>query len=143
MFDGPAIGLHLRAWGHHLFERAPLLDELMAPYDDIKIVLSTTWVAARSFEFARDQLPDGLRSRVIGATYTAENLKYFGAWPRGRQVASDVLHRKPGKWFAIDDDDSGWPTSARPRLILVDANAGISTPQAQAAIRAKLKWLAG
>lgn len=143
VFDRPGIGLHLQAPGHQLFEHAPLLDEMLSPYVEIEIVLSTTWVAARSFEFACDQLPDGLRSRVIGATYTAENLKYFDAWPRGRQVTSDVVLRKPSKWFAIDDDDSGWPTSARPRLILVDANAGISTHQAQAAIRAKLKWLAG
>lgn len=142
VFDRPGIGLHLQAPGHQLFEHAPILDELLSPYVEIEIVLSTTWVAARSIEFARDQLPEGLRSRVIGSTYTVDNLKYFDAWPRGRQVTSDVLIRKPGKWLAIDDDDSGWPSSARRRLVLVDKHAGIGTPIAEAAIRQKLRWLA-
>lgn len=142
VFDSLELGLHLRAAGHHLFEHAPLLDELMSPYADIKIVLSTTWVAARSFEFAHDQLPDGLRSRVIGATYNEENLRYFDAWARGRQVTNDVLARKPARWIAIDDDDSGWPPWARRRLVLVDGADGISTATAQATLRTKLKWLA-
>lgn len=52
---------------------------------------------------AKDVLPSELGRRVIGSTYTPENLKYFDAWPRGRQVTSDVQRRQPANWLAIDD----------------------------------------
>jgi hypothetical protein len=135
VFNSPGIGIHIRTPGRTLFEWAPILDELLAPHPDVEIVLSTSWVAAQSFEFARAQLPPGLQQRVIGSTYNTDNLRYFDAWPRGRQVASDVLERKPDSWFAIDDDDNGWPRNCRGRLIKTHGSAGISAPTAQDAIR--------
>ena len=128
-------GIHILTPDRALFEWMPVLDELFAPHPDIQIVLSTSWVAAQSFEFARDQLSPALRRRVIGSTYTTENLRYFDSWPRGRQVTSDVAARKLVKWFAIDDDDNGWPTSAKRRLIKTDGTTGISAMVVQDKIR--------
>ena len=135
VYISPGVGIHIRTPGRALFEWAAILDDLMLPHPEIKIVLSTTWVAAQSFEFARAQLPPGLQKRIIGSTYTTENLRYFDAWPRGRQVTSDVLTRNPSSWFAIDDDDNGWPRNCRSRLIKTDGSTGISAPRIQDAIR--------
>jgi hypothetical protein len=131
-------GIHIRTPDRTLFEWIPILEELFAPYPDIQIVLSTSWVAAQSFEFARAQLSPTLQQRVIGSTYTAENLRYFDSWPRGRQVTSDVAARKLNSWFAIDDDDDGWPTSAKRRLIKTDGTTGISTTAVQDEVRKML-----
>jgi hypothetical protein len=38
----PKVRLHAK--GHTLFESAQFLEELLAPYPDLKIVLSTSWV---------------------------------------------------------------------------------------------------
>jgi hypothetical protein len=129
------FGIQMREKGRVLFEWAPMLDELLAPHPDVSIVLSTSWVAEFGFEFARKALPTNLERRVIGSTYTPENLRYFDAWTRGRQVTSDVQIRRPDAWFAIDDDLSGWPDFARGRLIQTEGATGISPPEVQDAIR--------
>jgi len=131
----------MQAPGRALFEWAPILDELLAPHPDVSIVLSTSRVPEFGFEFVRDVLPSGLRRRVIGATYTAENLLYFDACPRGKQVTSDVQIRNPDGWFAIDDDLSGWPAAATRHLIPTTGATCISTLKVQEAIRRILKTL--
>lgn len=134
-------GIHMETEGRALFEWAPILDDLLGPHLDVSIVLSTTWVAEFGFDFARNALPSGLQRRVIGATYNPENLRYFDAWPRGKQVTSDVQVRKPSRWFALDDDLSGWPESASGRLIGTMGATGISAPEVQNQIRRMLETL--
>jgi hypothetical protein len=134
-------GIHIQTEGRALFEWAPILDDLLAPHFDVSIVLSTTWVAKFGFDFARNALPSGLQQRVIGATYTSENLRYFDAWPRGKQVTSDVQIRKPSRWFALDDDLSGWPESASGHVIETMGATGISAQEVQNQIRRMLKTL--
>jgi hypothetical protein len=131
-------GIHILTPDRTLFEWMPILDELLSPYSDIQIVLSTSWVAAQSYEFARAQLSPALQQRVIGSTYTAENLRYFDSWPRGRQVTSDVAARKLDSWFAIDDDDNGWTTSTKRRLIKTNGSTGINDTAVQDKIRKML-----
>src|ERR1700692_2034672 len=51
-----------------LFEFAPLLAELIEPYPQVEIVLSTSWVRVLGFRRARAELPvESLRQRVVGA----------------------------------------------------------------------------
>jgi hypothetical protein len=53
-----------------LFEYASVLDELIRPYSDVELVLSTSWVREFGLAMARDYLPiQSLRERVVGATY--------------------------------------------------------------------------
>lgn len=136
------FGIHMQAKGRALFEWAPILEELLAPYPEVGIVLSTTWVAEWGLEFSRDVLPPALGRRIVGATYCAENPPYFDAWPRGKQITSDVLIRRPSHWFAIDDDRSGWPEDALEKLVLTQGASGISTVEAQNHIRKILEsWV--
>lgn len=60
-------GIELRTPGHTLFEWMPMLEEILAPYPQVAIVLSTSRVRARSFDFAKAQLSHALQQRVIGA----------------------------------------------------------------------------
>lgn len=129
------FGIHMQAEGRGLFEWIPILEELLAPHRDVSIVLSTPWVAEFGLDVTRQVLPETLQERVTGATYNPENLGYFGAWPRGKQVASDVQIRKPDRWFALDDDPSGWPDSSRGHVIQTHGATGISTSEVQDEIR--------
>jgi len=129
------LGIHMQAHGRALFEWAPILVELLEPHPEVSIVLSTSWVGERGKEFACGVLPPALKERVIGATYSPDNLRYFDAWSRGRQVTSDAQSRKLDSWFAIDDDDRGWPPGAADRLVLTDGSNGISSVASQNAIR--------
>lgn len=53
----------------HLFEQVPVLVDALAPYPNVRIVLSTSWVRLKGYGWVLERLPGGLRSRVIGATW--------------------------------------------------------------------------
>jgi hypothetical protein len=121
-------GIHIRTPGRGLFEWARFLEELLAPYPGVKIVLSTSWVRFKRYGFARGQLPIGLQSRVIGATFhSRESVRFeFDNMSRGMQICADVERRMPTRWFAIDNDDNGWPAWCCDRLIKTDDRLGLS-----------------
>jgi hypothetical protein len=133
-------GVHLRTPGRTLFEWLPILEELLAPYPDVKIVLSTSWVRVKGFEFAKRQLTSSLQSRVIGATFhNRETQKFdFDNMPRGMQICADVGRRMPARWFAIDNDDQGWPAWCRDHLIKTEDRLGLSELAVQDSIRKML-----
>ncbi len=133
-------GIHMAELGHELFEWAPILEWLLQPFPEVAIVLSTSWVRVRSLEFAKVQLSPSLQARVIGATFdnrVTQKLE-FDLMPRGMQVWRDVERRKPEKWFAIDNDDRGWPAWCRDHLIKTDDRLGLSDLGVQDAIRKML-----
>jgi hypothetical protein len=133
-------GIYMKTPGRRLFEWMAILEELLAPYPDVKIVLSTSWVRARNFNFARAQLSPALRARVIGATFHKREMRGadFDLLSRGAQVLRDVGRRQPRKWFAIDDDTKGWPNGYLAHLVATNSDLGISDLAVQAAIRAQL-----
>jgi HAD domain in Swiss Army Knife RNA repair proteins len=143
VYWSPKRGIYIGVPGHALFEWMPILEELLAPYPDVKIVLSTSWVRFRSFEFAKGQLSAALQARVIGATFHNRHMRKdeFDLMPRGLQVWNDIVRRQPTSWFAIDNDDRGWPEGFRDRLVKTDDNRGLSDPVVQDLIRTILKSL--
>jgi hypothetical protein len=130
----------LRTPGHKLFESLPVLEEAVAPYPNLKIVLSTTWVQTIGFEKALDRLSETLRSRVIGATYDPDSPDAwrFSRMRRYDAIALDVARRKPARWLALDDDALGWPQNERDALALVPADLGLAYPNAQALLCGRL-----
>lgn len=124
-----------------LFQHTPLLEQLMAPYPNIAIVLSTSWVRHYGLRKAAKELPAGLRSRVIGSTYEARSDDFLYL-SRGEQVASDVERRRPARWLALDDDPIGWPAWALPHVVLTDPYEGISPPALVEELRQRLALLA-
>lgn len=116
------------------------MEELLAPYPDVKIVLSTSWVRVKNFEFAKRQLPSSLQKRVVGATFHNREMQKFDFdnMSRGMQICADVGRRKPAGWFAIDNDDQGWPAWCRDRLIKTEDRLGLSDPAVQDLVRKML-----
>jgi len=136
----------LNAPGHRLFEHAELLEQVLSPYPNICIVLSTSWVRRYKGSIAKvaRRLTPGLQARVVGATYhSCMDAVEFGAASRGMQVWSDVLRRRPDAWLALDDDFGDWPDWCRDNLVETDAVLGISAPAVLAELRAKLAAMHG
>lgn len=130
-YDGPP--------GFKLFEHAPLLEELLAPYPNICIVLSTSWVRTYGVYGSAKRLPQELRRRVIGATYHSKMTEWqFLEKPRGQQVLEDAMRRKPKEWLALDDTNEGWPISCS-QVFITDERLGIGAPGAADTIAAMLR----
>jgi len=140
---GPTL---MNAPGHTLFEHCLLLEEVLAPYPDVRIVLSTSWVRRYRGSIRRlsRRLPPGLQVRVVGATYhSAMDRDEFAVASRGMQIWSDVLRRKPTAWLALDDDYLHWPSWCREQLVRTDPVLGISEPSVLAELQTKLAKMYG
>ncbi len=116
------------------------LVELLAPYPDIKIILSTSWVRVRDYNFAKSKLPPALQARVVGATYHSREMQKFefDNMSRGAQIYADVQRRNPANWLAIDNDDNFWPAHCRDHFIKTQDELGLSDTEVQTSIRARL-----
>lgn len=142
--------VYLRGEGK-LFEHAALLEALLAPYPMLKIVLSTSWVRLKGFDRARGRLPQGLRERVIGATWHSRFLRddHMRDWwvnqsSRYEQIRHDVVRRRPDDWMALDDDEQGWPLPEARRLVACDPMRGLGKWQTREAFERRLaKRMAG
>ncbi len=123
-------GIYIEADGDfRLFEHVPLLEKLLEPHPDVKIVLSTSWARLRGFNGAKVCLSPALQARVIGSTWHSKmEPNTFINLPRGEQIGIDVMRRKPAEWFALDDDDIYWPHWSRDKLIRTHDSLGISGP---------------
>lgn len=133
-------GMYIKTPGRTFFEWMPILEELFAPYPELKIVLSTTWVRELGFNEAKHELAPSLRERVIGATFLHPKIvkAEFDTLSRGAQICGDVARRKPADWFALDDDAFGWPARSRDHLIQTTDLLGLSDPAVQQQIRQRL-----
>lgn len=123
---------------HTLFEHAPLLEQFLEPYPQVRIVLSTTWVQHDGFQRASKRLPSSLQRRCVGTTFHGHMEKFlFREASRGMQIYSDVGRRCPRTWLALDDDYFGWPAFCKDRLIQTNEDLGISDPLVQEEIKQK------
>ena len=109
----------------------PLIDALV-PHTRVKIVLSTSWVGVFGYDKALAALPEALRQRVIGATYTDQSW-----YPKTRyqQIAEHVEKHQIPRWLAIDDDVIGWPDDQRHSLVECSSWHGLSQPETQVELR--------
>ncbi|WEE75567.1 hypothetical protein LZ683_15435 [Comamonas testosteroni] len=142
VYRSPRGGMHFSVdqAGHSLFENSGILVEALAPYPEVAIVLSTSWVRVLSYSQAKAYLPDALRSRVIGATFhSAMNKFEFDAMTRGAQVLADATRREVTGWVALDDDDEGWVGPVSKHLVLTNGHKGLSAPDTVAELSDKLR----
>nr|WP_283255917.1 HAD domain-containing protein [Dyella humicola] len=119
-----------------LFEYAERLVHILAPYPQVDIVLSTSWVRVKRFGYACKRLPPALRRRVIGATWHSRfalDDELVDWWmdrsTRYEQIARDARRRQPAQWLALDDDANGWPDAALAHLVRCDPQLGLSEPR--------------
>lgn len=126
--------------GYRLFQHTTLLEQLLAPYPDIRIVLSTSWVRIYGCAGAAKRLSISLRNRVIGATFHSRMPQNeFPALPRGLQIWVDVVRRRPVDWLALDDDTDDWPPWCRDNLVATHAVYGISDPEVMRQLEERLQ----
>jgi hypothetical protein len=93
------------------FEFAGVLETTLAPYRDVVIVLSTSWVEVLGFKETRARLPiASLRERVIDATYQpdSELAMRWSAMSRRQQILEHVRRNGIKRWLAVDDMRAGF-----------------------------------
>lgn len=136
----PKLGPYLQAPEQFkLFQHAELLEQLLAPYPHVQIVLSTSWVRRYGSAKTAKQLRPLLRQRVVGATYHSRMREdEFTEKPRGLQVWEDVVRRKPRDWLALDDSPEGWPAHCLEKFVQTHEHHGISDPEVLSTLKAKL-----
>jgi hypothetical protein len=129
-----------------LFEWAPCLIRAIAPFPDLRIVLSTSWVRVLGYDRSREALSPELARRVIGATYhsrfhgpTRELRDNWAQVPRGLQIAQDVARRGPCSWVAVDDAVQEFTTPQREWLVPCQSDRGLADVEAQARLEHLLK----
>lgn len=134
----PKRGAYIFETHYQLFEHVELLEQLLAPYPAVQIVLSTSWVRRYGMTKSAKYLGP-LRERVIGTTFhSSMDEELFSEMPRGLQVWSDVVRRRPAKWLALDDVDDGWPAEAQGNFLKTDNVLGISESSVLATLKVKL-----
>lgn len=137
----PKIGAYVSAPdGYVLFQHAELLERMLAPYPEVQIVLSTSWVRRYGCVRSAKQLRPLLRNRVIGATFHSKMNQFeFAEKPRGMQVWEDVLKRRPRDWLALDDDWLDWPEYCGDKYVKTHLSEGLSDPAVQDTFARKLQ----
>ena len=93
------------------------------------------------YEVAREQLPVGLRERVVGTIWTGWLLNYP---PRTRHdaITTDAEERGVQRWLALDDDIEGWPDERRHLLVApTDGWLGLAQPGIEEELAAALELL--
>jgi len=126
---------------HELFENVALLEEVLEPYPDIRIVLSTSWLLLEGgYEMTKGRLSAELQGRCVGGTFHRRETRksWFQTIPRPEQVLADVKRRQPTAWLAVDDWQDGWPNWAEKHLVPTDSVLGIAAPVVLAELKAKL-----
>jgi hypothetical protein len=127
------------------FEFAGVLDQLLAAYPSVLIVLSTSWVEALGFEGARDSLPiASLRARVVGSTFNPQfDLPHvWSQTPRGRQIRRHVETHGIENWLALDDMREGFE-GAESHLIHCQPGVGLGDKDVQELFARRLKSMFG
>ncbi|WP_322007153.1 HAD domain-containing protein [Paraburkholderia tropica] len=126
-----------------LFEYATVLDDLLSPYPEIDIVLSSDWSLVLGTEFTRNAIPlPSLRERIVGATFDGCTFNPL-VWPvltRGAQVLDYVGRNEPLKWLAVDDRADGFEAH-RQKLVHCQTDVGLGDPAVVEQFRKRLQQL--
>ncbi len=127
----PTVGPYLSDPGEdRLFQHSALLERILAPYPDIRIILSTSWVRRYGVAKSAKELRPALRQRVVGSTINGRmNEDAFSRLLRGQQVWADVQKRKPRAWLALDDCPDGWPAQSVDKFIQAHPDQGLAHPE--------------
>jgi len=120
---------------HPLFEHLPLLESVLEPFEQLRIILSTSWVREFSYNFALEQLTPSLQERVIGTTLYPAPARYYC-------IQIDAEERGIERWLALDDDLNMWPEKELHRVVApTDRLLGLAQPGVAEQLSAALEEL--
>lgn len=127
---------------HRLFAAAEILVAILAPYTDLQVVLSTSWVRVLTYYKAAKRLPPDLRNRLRGATWhSGMNSAWWNTLTRYEQIANHVRRHAITRWLAIDDDADGWFVADSHRLVQTNGSLGLIEEATQQDLARKLGML--
>ena len=120
-----------------LFMWVDILVELLTPYPEIQIVISSSWPRELRFSKAKKYLPLALQNKVIGATWHSGMAKHPEAnhhiqstwWDtatRYEQIRRYIDRAQIKNWLAIDDNPTGWQDIDKEKIIITNSDMGIS-----------------
>lgn len=132
--------------GRPLFEFAPLLIDLLEPYPDVVLVLTTSWLMTLSAGQVTARLPFELGRRVVGTTrHIKPRLSHIlNGSDRTYVIACYAYGASLKHWLAIDDSVFGAAGfgshygELSDHYLLLDPSLGISDPTALSRIA---QWL--
>ncbi|OBR53157.1 hypothetical protein A6456_09345 [Paraburkholderia tropica] len=133
--------------GRPLFEFAPLLIDLLEPYPDVVLVLTTSWLMTLSAGQVTARLPFELGRRVVGTTrHIKPRLSHIlNGSDRTYVIACYAYGASLKHWLAIDDSVFGAAGfgshfgELSDHFLLLDSSCGINAPSALSRIG---EWLA-
>jgi hypothetical protein len=124
-----------------LLEYAPYLVDVLTPYPQVQIVLTTSWLHSLGTGKTIALLPDELRHRVAGTT--------LGTPPRLAEIKDGTAKtmtviRHAAKnymttWLALDDEAWGVPREFEPHFLHTKSETALGAPEARKHLR---EWLA-
>jgi HAD domain in Swiss Army Knife RNA repair proteins len=134
-------GVVSSAPGHiELFEFTLVLEELLGPYSDVEIVVSSDWALVLGLEFTKNAIPSlQLRERIVAATFDGCTFDWR-LWPiltRGEQVLDYVARNAPLRWLAVDDRADGFE-AFREHLVHCQTDVGLGDPTVVEQFRQRL-----
>lgn len=117
---------------------APLLEDALAGFPEVQIVLSTSWARELSYSRARGWLPQALRARVTGSTWHSamsfkrDGFRSLATWwdeaTRYQQIKRYATGARLAHWVAIDDQPEGWGAGDLDKLVHTHGDTGLSDP---------------
>jgi hypothetical protein len=126
--------------GRRPFEFVPYLVDILAPYSQVQLVLTTSWLQTLGAGRTIALLPDHLRRKVVGTT--------LGTPPRLGEIKDGtaktmaiIRHAaKHGlmKWLALDDEAWGVPSGYEQHFLHTDSNTALGAPEVRKHLR---EWL--
>lgn len=132
--------------GRPLLEFASLLADLLVPYPDVEIVLTTSWVKTLPVGKVISCLPAELVRRVVATTRDIK--ARFGNLRNGTDrtyvIVSFAYGRRLKTWLALDDSAYGieqfgrYPGELAEHFVLLDSSCGINDAKV---LRRISEWL--
>lgn len=125
-----------RIVGENMFCWLPLLETLLAPYPELRILVTSDWRRHLSNESLKDLLgPLGSRFLDVVLTYSPS---------RYEEIATEVDKRQLQHWLALDDHLSVQEAAgSNERLIWCPPDKGLSSERVQRELAEKLARLMG
>ena len=120
----------MRFEGTNLFQWLPILEAIVLEHPTLMVAIHSSWRHSHAEEELAAFLPEGLRARFAGATFTRMS--------RFESIEAFVSDHQVKRHAILDDSGKEFPSDCA-ELILCDPALGISDPKVEAKLRA---WVA-
>lgn len=138
--------------GHSPYECAPLLDELLRGWPDVRIALTSVRPWRHGLPAVLEALGPGLAQRVIGYTFedlttkarfgkSQRHISEMDYWRMSRAsiVEKHLQWLRPRAWVAVDDEDQGWTDGELAcHVVLTPPLTGLLDAEAETKLRGLL-----